>query len=144
MEQCGIASWDKNPRSLKLGSRREECLQVLISIADGVTEKGDGGSVGLNLSIKLGNHGCPLLNRIAQLASTVVSVNSKTEVVAGCEVARVRRSDAIARRRLLKGWSLHTRKGLADYETELRGPGGGKMVVRRLNTTESRAIVFRR
>src|SRR4029077_18387685 len=93
--------------------------------------------IGLKFSIKLGNHSCALLNRVFELASTIVSVNPNTQVVAGYEVARVCRADAIARRRLLNRRSLHTRKGLTHYEPELGVEGKGTIVVRRLNQTDA-------
>lgn len=75
-EQCRVASWDKNPRPLKFRGSGNQRLQVLISLAHSMTEEGDGGSVGFDLPIGFGDHGCPLLNSIAKLTATVVAMDS--------------------------------------------------------------------
>jgi len=52
-----------------------------------MTEERDGGSVGFDSSPRFGDHGSPLLNRIAKLAASVVPVHSQAEIVASRNVA---------------------------------------------------------
>src|SRR5256885_800312 len=144
-KQCRVASGDKNSRTLKLRGCRDQCLQIPIGFANGMTEKGNGRCVGSDSPLRFGDHGCALLNCVIEFAPTVVAVDSHTEVVAGRNVGRFGCwADAIAERRLLNWCPLHTCKWFPHHEAELRIESERAIVIRRLNEANSREIPLRR
>src|SRR5580700_7334959 len=143
-EQPRVASRHKNPRTLELCGCGNQCLQVLIGFTNRMTGESNGRCVRFDSPLRFGDHRSSLLNRIIEFASTVVPMDSLTKIIAGFEIARFRRADMIAERRLLNRCPPHTHKWFAHHETELRIQRQGTIIVSGLHQTNSRELPFHR
>ena len=110
--------------------------------AHGVSEKSNQCRVSRDAPVVLDDGSRATVNCFQQILSSLVTVDSKANLIAGFQVRLGRRTDSVPLDFQAKRWALHDRKRLARVEPQLGVERQRTIMVSRLNQPDTGKALF--